>query len=98
MDSIDFLAFTPLGGAGIALPLVQFLSILDHAIVTTTSRELAQEIDELPVAHTRVDGLRRAFSEGATLLNRRVIGPCDHGQPGEQGRPGDPGDQGPAKV
>ena len=73
MDGIDFLAFTPRGGAEIALPLPQYLSILGHAIVTIASRGLPQDASELPVARARMDGLRHAFCEGTTLLNQHVI-------------------------
>ena len=42
MDGIEFLSFTPRGGAGVALPLAQHLSILGHAIVTIASRGFPQ--------------------------------------------------------
>ena len=37
MDCIEFLAFVPLGGSGMTLPLAQHLSILGHAIVPSRS-------------------------------------------------------------
>ena len=61
MDGIDFLAFTPRGRAGIALPLAQHLSILGPAIVTIASHGLPQDTGELPIARARLDGLRQAL-------------------------------------
>lgn len=72
MDGIEFLSFTPRGGAGVALPLAQHLSILGHAIVTIAARGLPQDAGGLPVARARVEGLRQAFSEGAAL-NQHVV-------------------------
>ncbi|MEP5247767.1 MAG: hypothetical protein ABJ111_11945 [Alphaproteobacteria bacterium] len=40
LDDLNFLAFSPLGGAGIAVPLAQHLNILGHAIITIASRGL----------------------------------------------------------
>ncbi|CAN0578513.1 unnamed protein product, partial [Laminaria digitata] len=51
MDGINFLAFTPRGGAGITLPLAHHLSILGHAIVTIATRGLPQDAADLHVAH-----------------------------------------------
>ena len=73
MEGIDFLSFTPRGGAGIALPLVQHRSISGYVIVPIASRGLPQDASELPVARVCVDGLCQAFCTGATLRNRHVI-------------------------
>ncbi|CAN0580305.1 unnamed protein product, partial [Laminaria digitata] len=62
MDDINFLAFTPRGGAGITLPLAYHLSILGHAIVTIVTRGFPQDATDLHVAHARLENLRDSFS------------------------------------
>ena len=65
MDGIDFLAFVPLGGSGMTLPLAQHLIILGHALVTIAIHWLPQEAADLHVARVCVNALRGAFDDGA---------------------------------
>ena len=73
MDGIDFLAFGRRGGSGLTLPLAQHLSILGHAIVTIAIHGLPQEAAHLHVARARVDALRGAFDDGASMLHDHVM-------------------------
>ncbi|MEP4523786.1 MAG: hypothetical protein ABJ005_07240, partial [Alloalcanivorax venustensis] len=73
LDDLDFLAFTPRGGAGITLQLAQHLRILGHGIVTIASHGLPQDGADLQVARARLEALARAFSTGTTILNDHVM-------------------------
>ena len=41
--------------------------------MTVAARGLPRDAEEVPVARAPMPGLRLAFSEGATLLNKHVI-------------------------
>ena len=72
-DGTYFLALNPRDKAGIALPLTQYLGILEHAIVEIMVGPDSAVHRKIPAARTLVDGLRLMFSEGATLVNQHII-------------------------
>ena len=93
MLDIHFLAFTPRGGAGIALKLTQHLSVVGHAIVTIAARGLPQGVVQLPFSRARVDGPPSVHRRGHHPKLTRGPALRDHRQPGETSQARAPGNK-----